>query len=476
MRAHVRDPRAPEGGPKGRRVGDGRQGEDGHEYETCQGEEADDEPLGAVHSRIVTYADRQPVTSRQALPSLAAVNQAQGFLFFLILLGGVATMLRLVDRTRSTVPYPVLLAVGGIVIGLIPGLRLPSIGPDLILLAFVPGLVFEASLALDLPELRRRVLPVSLLATLGVFLTVVAIGALAHFWLGFDWAGGMLLGAIVAATDPIAVVNVLRQLKAPAGLAAIMEGESLFNDGTGVAVFAAALGTILSGHPSLVDAGLRFLFVTVVGAVIGLGVGTLAVLLLRRIDDADLEIMITLVTAYGGYLAADVVHASGVVSVVAAGLVIARFGSRTGRLHGTQLVGFWNLLAFVLNAILFLLVGAALPTHQVLAVGGLVVGAYLIMFAARALPVYLLLGLADLRGDRIPWSWRHMTFWGGMRGALSIALALSVAATPGVDTRISVVAYGIVLLSLLVQGGLLLPVAGLLGLRPTPESAWRSED
>ncbi|MDQ6878432.1 MAG: cation:proton antiporter, partial [Candidatus Dormibacteraeota bacterium] len=201
------------------------------------------------------------------------MSEAQGFLFFLILLGSVATMLRLVDRTRSTVPYPVLLAAGGIVIGLIPGLQLPRISPELILLAFVPGLIFEATLELDLPELRRRLLPVGLLATLGVFLTVAAIGALAHFGLGLDWAGGMLLGAIVAATDPIAVVNILRQLKAPSGLAAILEGESLFNDGTGVAVFAAVLGTILTGHPSVLDAGARFLFVTIVGVVIGLGVG-----------------------------------------------------------------------------------------------------------------------------------------------------------------------------------------------------------
>jgi CPA1 family monovalent cation:H+ antiporter len=393
------------------------------------------------------------------------MNADQGFLFFLILLGGVATMLRLLSRTTPTVPYPVLLAAGGIVVGFIPGLHIPTVGPELILLVFVPGLVFEASLALNLPELWRRVVPVSLLATLGVFITVAAIGALAHYGLGFGWADSLLLGAIVAATDPIAVVNVLRQLRAPAGLAAILEGESLFNDGTGVAVFAAVLGTILSGHPSFLDASIRFLYVTAVGVAIGLAVGALGVLLLRRIDDAELEIMVTLVIAYGGYLAADVLQASGVVSVVAAGMVVARYGSRTGRLQGTQLLGFWNLLAFVLNAILFLLVGAALPTQRLLNVGGLVIGAYLIMFAARALPVYALLGLADLRGTSIPWSWRHMTFWGGLRGALSVALALSVAGYRQVDPSISVVAYGIVVLSLLVQGGLLLPVAGLLRLR-----------
>jgi len=397
------------------------------------------------------------------------VSTAQSFLFFLILLGTAAIGLRLLSRTTPTLPYPVLLAVGGILIGLIPGLRLPPIGPELILLAFVPGLVFEASLSLDLAELWRRVVPVSLLATVGVILTVVLIASLARFGLGLDWPSGFLLGSIVAATDPIAVVTLLRQLGAPRGLEAILDGESLFNDGTGVAVFSAVLGTIATGHPSVLDAGLRFVFVTGAGIGIGLAAGAAAVSLLRMVREAELEILVTLVLAYGSYLAADAVHASGVVSVVTAGLVVARYGSRTGRLQGTQLHGFWNLLAFVLNAVLFLVVGIALPAQRLAAVAGLVLGAYLIMLAARVIPVYGLLGLADPRGRSIPWRWRHMTLWGGLRGALSIALALSVAAYPGVNPNVSVLAYGMVVLSLVVQGGLLLPVADLLRLRGRPD-------
>jgi CPA1 family monovalent cation:H+ antiporter len=399
------------------------------------------------------------------------MTTAQSFLFFLIVLGAVATTLRLVSRTTPTVPYPVLLAVGGIVIGLLPGVRIPTIGPDLILLAFVPGLVFEASLSLDLEELWRRVVPISLLATLGVLLTVIVVGALAHFGLGLDWGSGILLGAIVAATDPIAVVNLLRQVGAPVGLKAILEGESLFNDGTGVAIFSAVLGTILTGHPGFVDASLRFILVSGGGIAIGIGAGAVGVLMLRIVHEAELEILITLVLAYGAYLAADVAHASGVVSVVTAGIVVARYGSQTGRLKGTQLIGFWNLLAFVLNAMLFLMVGLALPTQRLAAVAGLALGAYAIMFAARAIPVYTLLGLADIRGSSIPWSWRHMTFWGGMRGALSVALALSVAGYPEVNPQVSVIAYGMVVLSLIVQGGLLLPVADLLRLRPRTAQA-----
>ena len=393
------------------------------------------------------------------------MSAAQSFLLFLILLGAVATALRFLSRGTAAVPYPVLLAVGGILVGLVPGLRLPPVGPDLILLAFIPGLVFEASLNLDLDELRRRILAVSLLATAGVFLTVSGIGVLAHLALRMDWASGFLLGAIVAATDPIAVVSLLRRVGAPRGVEAILDGESLFNDGTGVALFTAVLGTILSGHASVGDAVLRFVAVTSVGAVAGAAAGVVGVLLLRSVREAELEILATLVVAYGSYLAADLLHASGVVAVVTAGVVVARFGSRSGRLAGTQLHGFWNLFAFVLNAMLFLIVGIALPAHRLLAVAGLALGAYLIMFVARAVPVYGLLAAVDPGAERIPWAWRHMTVWAGLRGALAVALALSVSGNAAVNPDVPVIAYGMVVLSLVVQGGLLLPVAGWLGLR-----------
>jgi len=387
------------------------------------------------------------------------LSPQQRFLLLLILVGALATVLGLVSRRARILPYPVVLAGAGVVVGLLPGGQLPHIGADVILLAFVPGLVFEAALTLDLPELRRRLLPVGLLATAGVAVTVLLIGTLTHLLLGFSWASGMLLGSILAATDPIAVVTLLRQIKAPAGLAAILEGESLFNDGTGVAVFSAVLATIVAGAPSFGDAAVRFVEIGVGGAVIGLAVGFLGVALMRAAEDAPLEILATLVIAYGSYLAADIVHASGIVAVVTAGVVIARYGSTTGKLHGTQLLGFWNLLAFVLNAILFILVGAALPASKLVPVAGLVIAAFVIMLVTRAVPVYGLLAALDWRAISIPWRWRHLTFWAGLRGALSVALALSVADLTQVDKRVSIVAYGVVLLSLLVQGGLIAPVA-----------------
>ena len=392
----------------------------------------------------------------------------QRFLLLLILVGALATVLGLVSVRARMVPYPVILALAGVVVGLLPGTPLPHIGGNVILVAFVPGLIFEAALTLDLAELRRRVVPVALLVTAGVAITVVLIGTLTHVLIGFGWADGMLLGAILAATDPIAVVTLLRRIKAPAGLTAILEGESLLNDGTGVAVFAAVLATIVSGAPSATDAGIRFLELTLGGTAIGLGVGFLGLALLRFAQDASLEILATLVIAYGSYLAADIVHASGIVAVVVAGVVVARYGAAIGKLHGPQLLGFWNLLAFILNAMLFILVGAALPAWKLLPVAGLVMATFGIMLVTRAIPVYGLLGLSALRPPPIPWPWRHLTFWAGLRGALAVALALSVAATPGVDSRVSVVAYGVVLVSLLVQGGLIGPVTRALKVEAGP--------
>ena len=359
----------------------------------------------------------------------------QRFLLLLILVGGIATILGLLSRRARVVPYPVVLALAGVVVGILPGTPLPRIGADILLVAFVPGLVFEAALTLDLAEFRRRLLPVGLLVTVGVALTVVLIGAATHVLVGFSWADGMLIGAILAATDPIAVVTLLRRVAAPAGLTAILEGESLLNDGTGVAAFSAVLGTIVSGSPSATDAAIRFLELTAGGTIVGLAVGFAGLALLRFADDAPLEILATLVIAYGSYLVADIFHASGIVAVVVAGIVVARYG-------------------------------AALPAWQLVPVAGLVIATFAIMLVTRALPVYGLLALAAIRPPPIPWPWRHLTWWAGLRGALAVALALSVAATPGVDSRVSVVAYGVVLLSLVVQGGLIVPVTRALRVEP----------
>jgi CPA1 family monovalent cation:H+ antiporter len=380
------------------------------------------------------------------------VSPAQRFLLLLVGLSATAVLLRAVSH-RARVPYAVVLAAGGIVVGLIPGVPRQAVSPDLILLAFVPGLVFQASLTVDLSALRRVLAPVALLATAGVGITVLVLGVLAHQLLGLRLADAFLLGAVLAPTDPIAVVSVLRRQHAPARLAALLEGESLLNDGTGVAVFAALVVSIATGAPSAGDVLGRFAVETAGGAAVGLAVGALGVALLRAFTEPQVEILVTLMVAYGGYLAADLLGLSGIIAVVVVGIVVAGSGRRL-QLHGEELTDFWAVLAFVLNAILFLLIGTALPAHRLLDAAGMAVGAFLLMVATRALPVYGLLILADPRASRIPWRWRHLVFWAGLRGALAVALALSLTGNPRVDPRVPTVAYGVVVLSLLVQGGL----------------------
>ena len=353
-------------------------------------------------------------------------------------------------------------------VGLVPGLPKTAVGGALILAVFVPPLVFEAALGLDLTELRRAVLPISLLATFGVALTVLLIAAVTHFALGLGWPSAFLLGAILSPTDPIAVVTLVRMLGAPAPLVAMMDGESLFNDGTGIAVFAAVLATIHGGHPAAADFFIRLVLLLAGGAGVGVVGGLAAALLVRGTRRASVEVLITLLVSYGSYLVADRLGFSGVVAVVVAGLVVARLAAAEGRFHTPALLRFWAFFGFVLNAILFFLVGEELPDRDVVAAAGFVLATFAVMFVARAVPVYLLLGIADPMVRRLPWRWRHLAFWGGLRGALSIALALAVAGTPGVDPRLPTIAYGAVVLSLLVQGGLLELVFRALRL---PESA-----
>ena len=382
------------------------------------------------------------------------MTSAQRLLATLVLMSVVAVLLRTLSR-RAPLPYPVLLAVLGVAVGAIPGVPIRPIGSDAILLGFVPGLVFQASLTLHLDALRRVLRAVATLATVGVGLTVAAIALVAHSALGLTWADATLLGAILAPTDPIAVVALLRRLHAHEELLALLEGESLFNDGTGVAVFAAVVATLDSGHVSASGAIGRLALITLGGVAIGIAVGAVGVALLGSIRESETEILTTVAVAYGAYLLADVAQVSGIVAVVAAGLVVSGSSQRFTTLHGPDLDEFWGVIAFVLNALLFLLIGTALPARDVAGQAGAVLAAFGIMLGARVVTVHVILGLLDPRGRRFSLGWRTIAVWGGMRGALSVALALVVAGRDDVDHRVALMAYGAALVSIVLQGGTL---------------------
>lgn len=381
-------------------------------------------------------------------------------LFVLLLLVGsaVAVGVRLVP-----LPYESVLALIGLAIGLTVGSGgLPGLGGDLILFVLLPGLLFNAALRLEWPLLRLNLPAVVVLATAGVGLTTLVVGLLGHWALGLALPFAVLLGAIVAPTDPVTVTALLRRLGLPDRLLNLVEAESLVNDGTGVVVFTIALAATASGHLSPAGAALDFVRLAGGGVALGLVLGLVVSLVTMRVDDPQVELSLTAVTAYGGYLLGQTVQVSGILVVVAAGIVLGNFG----RLHSMsertrQAVDvFWEYVAFVLNTAVFVLIGLAVPRRELLAAPGAVAVGAGVALVARAVPVYLLLPpLWRLPRRGVPLRWQHLLVWGGLRGAVATALALSLVGRGPAYDRVRAVAYGVVLASILFQGITIGPLA-----------------
>lgn len=320
----------------------------------------------------------------------------------------------------------------------------------------MPALVFEAALNLDLGAVRKLARPVGLLATAGVGISIGLVGVLVHLLLGLAWPSALVLGAILSPTDPIAVVAVVRRSGAPAELAALLEAESLFNDGTGVAAYTVVLAAAAGAGFTAGSLALGFLLIAGGGAVVGGLVGLAGAALVRRTRWAPLEVVVTMVVAYVSYALATLAGASGVISVVVAGLALAQVGT-----WGPDTERWWARLAILLNVVLFTLIGIGLPGARVLASIAPVLGGFAILLAVRLL-------LVHIPGLGVRGRWRQLLWWGGVRGALSVALALASFGHPGVDPSVAVVAYGIVALSLLIQGAGVRPAVRLLRLAERP--------
>ncbi len=371
-------------------------------------------------------------------------------------------------------PYTIALVLTGLAIALLPnemtvGLELP-LTSDLILFIFLPALLFEGTYNLDFNRLRDDIRTVTVLAVFGVLLTMGLVGLAVHYMLGLDWALAFLFGAIVAATDPIAVLATFRQLRVTNRLSTIVEGESLFNDGTSLVAFSIILGMLGSGKFNLASGIGQFGLLTVGGLVVGSLLGLLCSLLLARIDDHLVETVITLVLAYGTYLISEGLHVSGVIAVVAAGLVLGNFGQAHGMSPSTRAaVNYtWDLLGFVANSLIFILIGLQLNIS--------VLGRYLVpvvvaavgTLLARALVIGGLNWLVLKRiGHPLPGRWLVLITWGGLRGALALAMVLSIPLTlvsDGMREQLLNMTFGVILFSLLGQGLTIRPLLHWLGL------------
>ena len=365
----------------------------------------------------------------------------------------IALAVALVTR-RTRRPYTIALVIAGLVFGMLQWVEAIQLSKELVLTVFLPPLLFEGALHIHAAILRPRTALVLSLSILGTLLTALIVGAAAHWLLGLDLLSGLLLGAIIAPTDPVSVLATFRAARVDEELATIVESESLFNDGIAVVLYLLLLNAI-GGAPLEPLQGIgEFGLVIGGGALVGLGLGFLSMRLLSRLGDHLVEVMVTLVAAYGAFLLAEELHVSGVIAVAVIGLVIGNHGwSRAPSLETQKNVAlFWEVVAFLVNSILFLLVGFELRPSLLVDDLLSILIVFGVLMASRALIVYGMGALSRWRGRGLPSSWQHVIVWGGLRGSVPVALALGLPLTlAGRDNLVAIV-FGVVLFSLLGQG------------------------
>lgn len=368
-----------------------------------------------------------------------------------------AVLVALVSR-RLGIPYSVALVLFGLAVAtFLPGMAI-EVTPELVLLVLLPGLVFEASFQTDIDSLRRTFGGVVLLAIPGVLVTAVVVAGALHYATGLPFELAFVVGAMVSATDPIAVIATFKRLGTSGRLSTLVEGESLFNDGTAIVVFSIALRAV-AGEVTAVDAVGSFVVTLASSAAIGAVAGFAASRVVARVDDHLIETTISVLLAYGTYVIADVLHESGVIATVVAGMTLGSYGRRIGMSARTQeaIDTVWEFLSFLLTAIVFLLVGLAITARDLVEAGPAIAVGILAVLVGRAIVVYGLLGGAArlVRRSRgaMPRGWLHVLFWSGLRGAVAVALALSLPDAFPQRSLLQAITFGIVLFTLIVQGG-----------------------
>lgn len=377
-----------------------------------------------------------------------------------LLLFIVATTVAIASR-RLQIPYTVALVVAGLTLGTLHAFEAPHLTKELLFAVFLPGLLFEAAFHVDAAEFRRNRLAVMGLAVPGViaaiFLTTVLLVPVADrldFIQDFDWRTALVFGALIAATDPIAVVGLFKSLGTPRRLRLLVEGESLLNDGTAIVFFTLVLGVVAGRQVSVGGLALEFVTVVGLGAVVGTSIGLAVAQVIRRVDDPMIEITLTTIAAYGSFVAAEHVHASGVIATVAAGMVSGNYAARTGMSPSTRVAveTFWEYVAFALNSLVFLLIGFEVRLEALLASWPAILVAYLAVLLGRAAVVAVVSGLLRRTRERVPGRWSVVLAWGGLRGSLSMVLALGL--PPDLPHRefVVTVTFGVVVLSILLQG------------------------
>ena len=377
-----------------------------------------------------------------------------------IILFSIATAVAIAVR-RLRIPYTVALVLVGLALGAFRVIEPPHLTKDLLFTVFLPGLLFEAALNLNAREFWRNRLAISALAVPGVVVAIVLTGLMAAAVLRaldldqtFTIEYGLLFGALVAATDPIAVVGLFKTLSVPVRLATLVEGESLLNDGTAIVLFTLVLAYVTGTTTSALSLVVQFVAIVGGGAFVGVAIGFLASRVTSHVDDAMIEITITTVAAYGSFVIGEQLHFSGVISTVAAGMVCGSYGREVGMSASTRIAvdSFWEYVAFALNSIIFLLIGLEVGFTALASSWREILVAYVAVLLARVGVIALVALLLQRTSERMPMPWSAVLTWGGIRGALSMVLALSLGPSFPHWQLLLTMTYGVVILSLLVQG------------------------
>ncbi len=387
----------------------------------------------------------------------------------LVAVVGLSAVARLLS-----VPYPIVLVLGGAAFGFIPGLPELKLAPAVVLVVFLPPLVYGASIYANFGDLRAGLRSLTLNTLALVLITMGAVAWVAHTLIpDMSWAAAFVLGAIVSPTDPLAAAAVMRRLEVPRRLVSAVEGEGLFNDATALVCYRVAVAAVVAGSFSLAHASLKFIADAAGGVAIGLAVGWLASQIRKRTTDDQVNVTISLLSGYAAYVPADAAGASGVLAAVTTGIYMGISGPRVLPVR-TRLQGYfvWDIVDFVVNSILFVLIGLQLHalvntlsgysagalTGYALAIIAAVVGIRLVWFFTVP---YVIRGLdrrPSQRARRVGAAWRLVMAWSGMRGAVSLAVALALPLTThaghGFPKRdlIIFLTFTVIFFTLVVQG------------------------
>jgi len=400
------------------------------------------------------------------------IEHAVGIYIGLLLL---ACVVAIVSKMVTHLPYTIFLTLVGLLIGVLgigPEIEKTGFGYHLIFFVFLPPLLFQGAFHMNLNSLLEQFWPIVCLAVPGVIVSTLLVGGLVG-WLGgiSSMMVAILFGALISPTDPVSVLSLFKEVGAPKDLKTIVEGESLFNDATGVVLFTILLKTLLSGQEfGFGQAAYEFVKVSIGGLLLGAVLGWIVFKIMRHIEDHLLENALCLVLAYGSFWLAEVIHLSGVIGTVMAGLMIGNYGRRLSMSVKTTntVENFFESIAFLINSLLFVLIGLELREVPANIMWMTVFVAIAAMLIARAAVSYSFYWLLNQAGTKQPKRWNHILFWGGLRGSIPIALLLNLPNEGLLVTWRPVLllaGFGCVFFSLVVQGITMKPLMLKLGIK-----------